>query len=111
MSKSEDSVKQDDLLTQLIKVDVEFGITMQEIVEYLLSTYDEKYVQSPIGNPSIEVLYSAKHGKGVNVFNALKYIQRYMSEGFKKSDNPQDVVKAIHYLIFELTRLNRHANK
>ena len=98
-------------LTELIKADVEFGTTVEEIVSYLLSTYDEKYVNSPIGNPSIEVLYSAEHGKGVNIFNALKYIQRYMSEGFEKSDNPKDVVKAIHYLIFELTRLNKHANQ
>ena len=43
-------------------------------------------------------------GKGFNIGSARKYLQRYMTEGYEKSNNPMDLYKAIHFLLFELSR-------
>ena len=49
---------------------------------------------------------SKNYGKAFNCGNAAKYLSRYMTEGFPKSNNPDDIKKAIHYLLFELKRLD-----
>lgn len=38
------------------------------------------------------------------VGNAAKYISRYLAPSGEKRDNPRDLLKAIHYLLFELRR-------
>lgn len=48
--------------------------------------------------------FMSPHGLGFNVGNAAKYLKRYMTDGFEKSRNPEDLSKAIHYLLFEIAR-------
>lgn len=79
---------------------------IKELIDYVSNTYKDKYEKSPLGNPAKQILYS-KDGKAANLFTAIKYIQRYSTEGFDKSDDPDDLKKAIHYLLFELVRVNR----
>ena len=80
-----------------------FAKELQILCNYLASTYDDKYNTPSIIN-TMEVIYSDEHGKGYNIGNACKYLQRYMTKGFEKSENPKDLQKAIHYILFELTR-------
>jgi len=81
---------------------------LQFFAEYVADTFNDKYEASLLGTPAQKLIYNKAYGKGVNVFNAVKYLQRYMSEGHEKSGNPTDVLKAMHYLTFEITRLIIH---
>jgi hypothetical protein len=88
--------------------DPDFFKALTDMTNYFGETYGDKYRHSPMGNPGLALLYSKDHGKGANGYNSIKYIQRYMTEGFEKSGNPKDLYKAIHYILFELTRLQIH---
>lgn len=84
----------------------EMAQAMSDLERHVLSSYDDKYEGQGILNPCKSIRYSEQHGKGANIHNTYKYIHRYMSDGYEKSNNPKDLLKAIHYLLFELTRLN-----
>jgi hypothetical protein len=89
-------------MNSILRKDPTMAIVLQEYMIYLASTYDEKYAKSPI--PTNGVIYSKDHGTGFNIGNASKYLSRYMTKGFDKSENPRDLDKAIHYCMFELAR-------
>lgn len=97
---------EDDMLTEIKKEEPELGAALAAFEEHVLSSYKDKYEASGITNPCVSIRYSERYGKGSNVHNAYKYLHRYMSDGFDKSNNPKDLYKAMHYLLFELTRLN-----
>ena len=92
------------LLTQEVneESDVVFD-AMLEVMDYHDSTLEDKY-EGVEGNSNMSQIMSDAHGKSINTFSASKYINRYMTEGFEKSDDRKDIVKAIHYLLFELAR-------
>ena len=75
---------------------------LDEMEEYHNSTCSDKYHKAEMD--TMNLIMSDDHGKSVNLFNAFKYMSRYMTEGFDKSDNRKDVIKACHYLLFELAR-------
>lgn len=87
--------------------DRELYSVISEIVTYLSTTYGDKYATKDAIFDTKTMMY-APTGKNITLFNALKYIQRYNTTGFAKSEQPQDVFKAIHYLIFELVRKKRN---
>jgi hypothetical protein len=76
-----------------------------DVLNYLRTTYSDKYETdgSPISAKRFS--YSREFGTGVNMFCATKYLQRYLTNGFSKSANPTDLLKAIHYILFELARV------
>lgn len=82
--------------------DPAFAAEIKNMVGYLASTYQDKYQCSEVRNEGI--IYSPRNGKGFNIGNAVKYLSRYLTTGFEKSENPKDLQKAIHYCLFELTR-------
>lgn len=89
-----------------IKVrDIEFFNEIEKLIHYLSSTYSDKYENTD--NYSKRKLLS-KEGKAANIFTALKYIQRYDTVGYSKSENPQDLLKSCHYLLFENQRKTKH---
>jgi len=81
------------------------AVVIAGLMEYLKTTYSDKYTDTSSPLDTKDFLYSDDHGKSVNMFCAAKYMQRYMTDGYSKSNNPQDLFKAIHYLLFELARL------
>ena len=87
----------------------DFYNALKDVIVYLGSTYEEKYAASPLDTKGL--LYDKKLGKGANIHNATKYIQRYATEGFSKSEMPIDLKKSIHYLLFELTRKEKIKEK
>lgn len=98
--------------TAIIKQkDPAFYAALFELVNYLASTYRDKYEDMKTTNVSKELLMSKEYGKGANLFNVYKYLRRYQTGGYDKSDNPADLLKAVHYLLFELTRLKVHAEE
>lgn len=86
--------------------DPEFLAEITKLLDYLASTYSDKY-EGESSNYAKDKLLS-KEGKAANIFTALKYIKRYDTVGYSKSENPQDLLKSIHYLLFENQRKNKH---
>lgn len=85
--------------------DFEFAKTIEEVIEYLASTYKDKYTKSPFKTKAM--LYG-EHGAPINIFQVQKYCGRYLTEGFEKSHNIKDLYKSIHYLLFELARRKKN---
>ena len=81
-----------------------------DVVSYLATTYGDKYEASGKVNMGKEFLLSSA-SSDTAIFNSLKYLQRYCTVGFEKSQNKKDLMKAIHYTLFELQRRQRNEQK
>lgn len=88
----------------LTDFDLQIIDILNELREHQLAASRDKYAAADIQLYPSELFMSDAHGKSINIFNAVKYLSRYLSEGFEKSNNRQDVIKAVHYLLFELAR-------
>lgn len=76
-------------------------VVMQELKEYIDSCKGDKYAG---GDQDIDTgldLLNTNH-KVINTWNMMKYLKRYRTEGFKKSSLKSDLMKVIHYALFEL---------
>lgn len=82
---------------------------LARLIDYLASTYQDKYTASPFNTMSM--LFHPKYGKGANTFTAIKYIGRYCTEGFSKSEQVIDLMKATHYILFEMVRKENHTHE
>jgi hypothetical protein len=99
-----------DLATNLNTIrlkEPEFYAQVCEVVNHFAKTYGDKYEAgaSPINTK--QQLYDQKRGKAINIYQTSRYMQRYDTAGFSKSENPVDLYKGIHFLFFELLRLAR----
>jgi hypothetical protein len=81
----------------------EFEI-IEELKDYIQSTYSDKYEDSVI---KMREFTKSDYGKGFNMGNSLKYHSRYLSKGYDKSNQKQDLFKMIHYILFELERIEK----
>jgi hypothetical protein len=77
---------------------------LYDVITHVWKTYGDKYQSEVTDWLDTKALLLSKNGKYANIHNASKYIQRYSTTGFEKSENIQDCMKAIHYLIFEIQR-------
>jgi len=75
---------------------------MSSLQDYIIGTIGEKYDESDID--SKDLIFSKDHGKSINVFNATKYLARYLNEEGEKANNVIDLLKASHYIMFEVAR-------
>jgi hypothetical protein len=92
-------------MTRDVFFDEKFSV-LTDVCNYIESTKDDKY-----GGAVIDTIkYMQK--TDFNIGNACKYLARYNTEGYAKSKNPADLMKAIHYCIAELAsqRLNQLDN-
>jgi len=71
--------------------------TLDELREYIDSTYDEHYSKNKF--QATEFIIDGGHGEGFCIGNILKYAQRY---GKKDGKNRRDLLKVIHYGIIAL---------
>lgn len=79
-------------------------LSLAKVAEHVNSTFKDKYQED---NPAMDLtglMRTSELGLGYNVGSASAYLKRYMTKGFTKSYNPEDLIKAIHYLLFELDR-------
>jgi len=96
-----------DKIADLTIHDPEIVESLADLVSYIHSTYSDKYEAEMF--PAVDLyglMRSSPHGKGYNIGSASAYLKRYLTQGFEKSSNPQDLFKAAHYIIFEIARLN-----
>lgn len=111
---SEYNTRQDSILDKmnssmndLLMFDTEIAETISNVTSYVRSTFDDKYEADEI--PAVDLyglMRNSPHGKGFNVGQATAYLKRYLTDGYEKSNNILDLYKAIHYLMFEISRVN-----
>lgn len=80
---------------------------LDEIQEYVLSTYGKHYVGED-NVQAMDLIISSGHGVGFTVGNIMKYVSRY---GKKKGFNRDDVLKIIHYALFLLYVHDKNVKK
>lgn len=72
------------------------------IESYIEKTFEDKYENS-ILRPGDFICTDL--GMGYNLICIIKYISRFIADSGEKRNNPKDLLKALHYIIMELTRL------
>lgn len=74
------------------------GRLINELKDYIDSTYDQHYAKGKI--QATEVIIDGGHGEGFLVGNIVKYALRY---GKKAGWNRNDLLKILHYAIILLS--------
>lgn len=78
---------------------------LEMVVHHIAGTYSDKYEVTPeTVIDTKKMLYNEEMGKYINIYQVERYLQRVMSTGKQKSNLLTDLFKAIHYLVFEITR-------
>ena len=67
---------------------------LEFIKEYIDKTYEQHYASGNI--QATEFIFDSQHGAGFCIGNIIKYAQRY---GKKNGQNPDDLLKIIHYAV------------
>lgn len=105
------SARMNNALTKISDKDYDFIHVLVDVVEYIAGTYSDKYEDGEKPNFSKWIATASPDlGKGANVFNIMKYTQRYSTNGYAKSDKVADIHKVIHYAMFELQRRKANGN-
>ena len=82
---------------QMIEYKYSEDIILQELKEYIDSTYGEHYSRNKF--QATEFIMDSGHGEGFCIGNIMKYVQRY---GKKDGYNRKDLMKVLHYTIMAL---------
>ena len=77
---------------------------LNEIKEYIESTYDQHYSTTEDGFQVMDMLRQLGIDKDFCQANAIKYLARY---GKKAGKNRKDLLKAIHYIILLMCSDNK----
>lgn len=80
---------------------------LKEISAYIDSTYHGHYVGED-NVQSLDLILATGHATGFNIGNILKYGSRF---GKKRGFNRDDLLKVIHYAIFELYNQSTRTNE
>ncbi len=88
----------------------EMLVAVAETLAHVAKTYEDKYEGSKNLLDTKEQLYHPERGGIINTYQISRYLQRFMSKGFKKSGNKNDMMKIIHYSLFDIVRMNRSGN-
>lgn len=92
-------------LEHLFEKDKQFYETLMEFMAHLSGTFRDKYVEEAPFIDTKRLINHPRHAVGYNIGNAAKYLQRYASEGYEKSGQKKDLMKAAHYILMELNRV------
>ena len=88
---------------KILENEPEMAKAISLVVKHVAGTYTDKYAKGIDEIDTKKMLYG-KEGKPINVYQVCLYLQRYITTGSKKSYLLKDIEKAIHYLLFEITR-------
>lgn len=92
-------------LSLIAKKEPDAYLAIEMVINHIAGTYSDKYeVKEDTVINTKKMLYHPQMGKYINVYQVNRYLQRILSNGKKKSNLLNDVFKAIHYLVFEVTR-------
>lgn len=96
-----------DSLKLIAEKEPEFFVAVAETLQHLSKTYKDKYEGSKELLDTKKLLYDKEKGGVINIYQVLRYAQRFLSEGFSKSHNKNDLYKMIHYTLFNIVRMNK----
>ena len=75
------------------------------VVQHIHGCYSDKYAKGEeMGIDTKKMLYHPVKGKAINEYQIARYLQRYVTDGSKKSGLLKDLMKMIHYGVFEIVR-------
>ena len=74
-------------------------VILDEVIEYIKTTYTQHYVGNSEGIQTIDLLDSIGIAEHFCQGSAIKYVSRY---GKKGGYNKKDIMKAIHFLVLML---------
>jgi hypothetical protein len=78
-----------------------------ELHNYIDSTNNDKYESESY----IDTQKMMLEGTGeYQLMNVAKYLRRYNSKGYEKSQNINDLFKALHYIMIEIARRKHNAD-
>lgn len=102
------SLQEEKLLEQFRKIngkEPEMAEAIHDVICHVAGTYEDKYAKGQsFGIDTKKMLYNPEKGDLLNVYQMSRYLQRYISEGSRKSHLVMDIKKMIHYALFELVR-------
>jgi len=81
---------------------MELKYELAELAAYIEGCSKSKYNKSVIDCEGL--ILSDNMGLGFNIGNAIKYLSRYSNEKGEKARDRKDLLKAAHYIIFEMKR-------
>ena len=77
--------------------------SIDSLIDWISFCSSQKYNKSKI-DPK-EIILNDITGIGFNIGNANKYLSRYISNKGEKIKNSNDLLKALHYILFEHSRI------
>lgn len=94
----------------IVEKEPDVAKAIEMMISHIAGTYSDKYAKGENMINTKHMLYNEKAGMAINVYQTARYLQRYVTQGSNKSFLVKDIEKAIHYLIFELTRRIKMGN-
>lgn len=94
----------DEMICEIRNKEPEAAKAIEMSIKHIYNTYSDKYAKGENIIDTKKMLYDKERGDFLNIYQVNRYLQRYITSGSKKSHLVKDIEKAIHYLIFELTR-------
>ena len=75
------------------------------VIDHIHGTYSDKYAEGQnLGVDTKAMLYDPYKGRAINEYQIARYLQRYITKNNRKSNLLVDLLKLIHYGIFEIVR-------
>jgi hypothetical protein len=96
------------MVSEIMQKELSAADVLYDVIKHIHGTYSDKYQSDVTDWLDTKALLLSKGGKVANVHSASKYIQRYSTIGFEKSENTIDLLKAIHYIMIEIQRARIH---
>lgn len=103
MEKDFNFMKAHEMLDVIHKREPEVAEAILLVIEHVAGTYSDKYDKGLSVIDTKTMLYG-KDGAILNTYQVARYLQRYNTSGAVKSALVKDLLKAVHYLVFEITR-------
>lgn len=107
MEENKEKSLKEEVFTLLSKIEKEEPLAAKAIllaIRHIGGTYGDKYNKGKDVIDTKKMLYNEEYGGFLNIYQVNRYLQRYITKGCEKSFLLKDIEKAIHYLIFEITR-------
>lgn len=77
---------------------------LELVINHVAGTYSDKYAKGQATIDTKKMLYDETAGTAINIYQVCRYLQRYNTQGSAKSYLLKDLEKAVHYILFEITR-------
>ena len=94
----------DEMMEEIRSKEPDVARAIEMCVKHIHGTYSDKYAKGQDIIDTKKMLYDKERGAFLNIYQVSRYLQRYLTTGSKKSNLIKDIEKAVHYLIFEITR-------